>query len=234
MKRRKFLTARWEKLVMLNYEIDPHLLHPHIPVGTELDFWQGKALVSMVGFLFLETKVLGIPIPFHRNFEEVNLRFYVRRRGPEDWQRGVVFLKEIVPRLAIATVARVCYNENYEAMKMRHQISAHEINYEWRWQHRWNSLRAQITGEPQPWQVGSEEEFITEHYWGYAKQRDGGTVEYKVEHPPWLVWRAQTAAFDCDIKGIYGAPFVEALQTQPRSAFVAVGSPVSVYQGVRL
>ncbi|MBL8206047.1 MAG: DUF2071 domain-containing protein [Blastocatellia bacterium] len=234
MKRRKFLTARWEKLVMLNYEIDPLLLHPHIPVGTELDCWQGKALVSMVGFLFLETKVLGIPIPFHRNFEEVNLRFYVRRRGPEDWQRGVVFLKEIVPRSAIATVARVCYNENYEAMKMRHRINAQEINYEWRWQHNWNSLRAQITGEPQPWQAGSEEEFITEHYWGYAKQRDGGTVEYKVEHPPWRVWRAQTADFDCDIKGIYGAPFVEALQAQPRSAFVAVGSPVSVYQGVRL
>lgn len=230
----KFLTAHWKHLVMLNYEIDPALLRPHVPRGTELDEWQGKTMVSMVGFLFLDTRLRGIPIPFHRNFEEVNLRFYVRRKAPEGWRRGVVFIKELVPRLAIATVARICYNENYEAMAMRHQIQAEEVSYSWRWQRCWHSLRAQITGAPQPLEAGSEAEFITEHYWGYAKQRDGGTVEYKVEHPPWLVWRAHAAAFDCDVKGIYGAPFVTPLRAQPTSAFVAVGSPITVYQGVRL
>lgn len=234
MTTRKFLTAQWKDLVMLNYEVAPALLRERVPHGTELDCWQGKALVSMVGFLFLETRVLGVPIPFHRNFEEVNLRFYVRRKGPEGWRRGAVFIKEIVPRLAIATVARLCYNENYEAMAMRHQISADGIHYGWRWQRQWNSLSAQITGTPKLPQTGSEEEFITEHYWGYAKQRKGGTVEYRVEHPPWSVWRAYAAAFECDVRGIYGTSFVEYLQGQPTSAFVAVGSPVTVYQGVKL
>ncbi|MFN7931518.1 MAG: DUF2071 domain-containing protein, partial [Blastocatellia bacterium] len=162
------------------------------------------------------------------------LRFYVRRKGAEGWQRGVVFVKEIVPKFAIATVARVCYNENYEAMPMRHQITSEAVAYSWRRGREWNGLQAQISGEAQPWEAGSEEEFITEHYWGYAKQRDGGTVEYRVEHPPWRVWRATGAAFECDIKGIYGADFESCLRAAPTSAFVAVGSAVTVYQGVRL
>lgn len=234
MPKRKFLTAAWNDLVMLNYEVDPAVLQPLVPRGTELDFWRGKVLVSMVGFMFLNTKLLGIPIPFHRHFEEVNLRFYVRRKGAEGWQRGVVFIKEIVPKIAIATVARVCYNENYEAMAMRHQITPEAISYSWRRDKEWSFLQAQMSGGPQPWQAGSEEEFITEHYWGYARQRDGGTVEYRVEHPPWLVWRATGATFKCDIGEIYGAQFEPYLQASPTSAFVAVGSPVTVYQGTRL
>ncbi len=234
MPERKFLTAVWKDLVMINYEVDRAILQPFVPQGTELDDWQDKAMVSMVGFMFLETKVLGIPIPFHRNFEEVNLRFYVRRKGAEGWQRGVVFIKEIVPKIAIATVARVCYNENYEAMPMSHQITPDTVRYSWQRGNEWSSLHAQISGEAQPWQPGSEAEFITEHYWGYAKQRHGGTVEYRVEHPPWLVWRATAATFKCDIKGTYGAQFESYLKAAPTSAFVAVGSPVTVYQGTRL
>lgn len=232
--RRKFLTAEWKDLVMINYEVDPALLQPFVPHGTELDYWQGKALVSMVGFMFLNTKLLGLPIPFHRHFEEVNLRFYVRRNSAEGWQRGVVFVKEIVPKIAIATVARVCYNENYEAMPMRHEITPQAVSYGWRRDHEWHSLQAHISGAAQPWQTGSEEEFITEHYWGYARQRDGGTVEYRVEHPPWQVWRATEATFQCNVKEIYGAQFEPYLQATPTSAFVAVGSPVTVYQGARL
>jgi uncharacterized protein len=232
--RRKFLTAEWQDLVMINYEVDPALLQPLVPRGTELDYWQGKALVSMVGFMFLNTKVLGLPIPFHRHFEEVNLRFYVRRKGAEGWQRGVVFVKEIVPKVAIAAVARICYNENYEAMPMRHQITPAAVSYGWRHGHEWNSLQAQISGNAQPWQAGSEEEFITEHYWGYARQRDGGTVEYRVEHPPWQVWRATAATLQGNLNAIYGSEFGSALQAEPTSAFVAVGSPVTVFQGVRL
>ena len=234
MPRRKFLTAEWKDLVMINYKVDPAILQPYVPAGTELDCWQDKALVSMVGFMFLNTKLLGIPIPFHRHFEEVNLRFYVRRKGVEGWQRGVVFIKEIVPKIAIATVARVCYNENYEALTMRHQINSDSVRYSWRRNNEWSEMHAQIRGAPQSWQTGSEEEFITEHYWGYAKQRDGGTVEYRVEHPPWQVWRATEATFKCNIKEIYGAQFETFLKAAPTSAFVAVGSPVTVYRGVKL
>ena len=111
-----FLTAEWRYVAMLNYEIDPAILHTYLPRRTELDSWNGKTFVSMVGFLFLKTRVLGLPIPFHQNFEEINLRFYVRRKTEEGWRRGVVFIKEIVPRAAIALTARWLYNENYVAL----------------------------------------------------------------------------------------------------------------------
>lgn len=236
----KFLSAKWQYLAMLNYEIDSAALHPYVPHGTELDSWNGKTFVSIVGFLFLNTKVMGVPIPFHINFEEVNLRFYVRHRSEEGWRRGVVFIKEIVPKFAIATVARVVYNENYVALPMRHTVQpgdtpAHlRVEYGWRFNGQWNVIKVQTRGDAQPIAAGSEEEFITEHYWGYAAQRDGGCVEYQVEHPRWQVWQVSDCIFDCDVVNLYGDAFIEALTSEPSSAFVADGSEVAVRRGVRI
>jgi uncharacterized protein len=236
-----FLTGQWKQLAMLNYEIDPQLLAARVPRGTELDSWQGKTMVSVVGFMFLETRVLGVRVPFHVRFEEVNLRFYVRRKSEDGWRRGVVFIKEIVPRRAIALGARLFYNENYTAWPMRHHTELDPsttgrgvVEYGWRAAGRWNTLRAETVGAARPLVDGSEAEFITEHYWGYAMQRDGGTVEYRVEHPRWLVWEASAGALDCDVRGVYGAEFVEALQGEPSSAFVAVGSEITVRRGARI
>src|SRR5206468_6521150 len=133
------------------------------------------------GFLFTDTRVLGVPVLFHRHFEEVNLRFYVRSRGPDGWRRGVAFVKEIVPRRLIAWVARTLYNENYVAMPMRHQRTPGSVRYAWYHAGRWQHLSAARAGDPQPLTSGSEAEFITEHYWGYVRQRDGSTLEYQVE-----------------------------------------------------
>lgn len=229
---------------MLNYVVDPRLLVPHVPCGTKLDLWQGEAYVSLVGFLFLRTRVFGFSFPFHRNFEEVNLRFYVRHRAPEGFRRGVAFIKEIVPRRVIATVARVAYGEPYAAHPMRHRIEMNSegdalreggaVEYGWFSGERWHTLRAVTTGAPAPLPPGSEAEFIAEHYWGYTKRRDGGCGEYKVEHPPWRAWQVSESALDCDAASVYGAEFASVLAAAPRSAFVAEGSPIRVLRGRRL
>jgi len=231
-----FLAAEWRSLLIINYAIDAEVLRPRVPVGLELDLWEGQALVSMVGFLFLGTRVLGIPVPFHRNFEEINLRFYVRRETPEGWQRGVTFVREIVPRGAIAWLARTLYNEPYVACPMRHRVEASGCEYQWFLEGRWNSFRAERRGEAQPLVAGSPEEFIFEHYWGYTRQRDGGTVEYQVEHPRWRTWMAKNPCLDADAAAIalYGEPFAAALRNAPVSAFVAEGSEILVRRGVRL
>ena len=238
----RFLTAEWRHLAMLNYEIDPAALRSRVPHGTELDSWNGRTLVSMVGFLFLNTRLLGLPVPFHRHFEEVNLRFYVRRKGAEGWRRGVVFAREIVPRWAIATVARLCYGERYASMPMRHQVDADAgvlrengaAKYEWQHRGQWNHLAMRTKGQAMIPRPGSEEEFITEHYWGYASQRAGGTVEYRVSHPQWRVWQASEAALHCDARALYGPEFHESLNGRPASTFLAEGSPVIVRRGVAL
>ncbi len=226
---------------MLNFEVPAGVLAELVPAGTELDLWQGRALVSVVGFRFLDTRVLGVPIPLHRDFDEVNLRFYVRRQGPEGWRRGVVFVKEIVPRRAIAWVARTVYNENYVALPMAHEVrlpGAQEpvgsVAYSWGGGDTWTRLAAVVAGEPTLPAAGSEPEFIAEHYWGYARQRDGGTVEYQVEHPPWAVWMASQPVLEGPLATHYGAGFASFLRAPPVSAFVAVGSPVVVRRGRRL
>jgi uncharacterized protein len=233
-----FLTAEWRSLVMLNYEIDPSVLLPFVPIGTELDQWEDKTFVSMVGFNFLNTRLLGFRIPFHSNFEEVNLRFYVKRRLPDGDRRGVVFIKELVPRAAIAWTARVFYNENYITLPMSHRSELkgndQKLTYEWTADKRRNFLQIQTRGEASETQVGSCEEFITEHYWGYARQRDGGTVEYQVEHPRWRVWSGRESWFDCDVERLYGNTFARFLLAPPASAFLADGSAVTVFRGRRL
>lgn len=230
-----FLKAEWRHLAMLNYVIDPALLASRVPAGCELDFFAGRTFVSVVGFLFLDTRVLGVPIPFHRDFEEVNLRFYVRHKAEDGaWRRGVVFVKELVPRWAIAFVARTLYGENYEALPMRHELGKDKLAYQWRRQGRWEGLSARFSGEPAFAPEEAEETFIAEHYWGYARQRGGGTVEYQVEHPPWRVWRATDASFEANVATLYGPEFVETLAGTPSSAFIAEGSEIIVRQGRRL
>lgn len=234
-----FLTARWEDLVFLNYACPREILEPLVPAGTELDLWEGEALVSLVGLMFRDTRVRGFAIPGHRTFEEVNLRFYVRGSGPDgEIRRAVVFIREVVPRRAVATVARVVYNEPYVSARMSHDIALDEssggtIAYEWVTRHGTFAIAADASGPATPTPPGSETEFVTEHYWGYTRQRDGRTLEYRVEHPVWSGWTA-SGLYRGATSSLYGDAFEDVLRDAPRSAFIALGSEVTVYRGTRL
>jgi uncharacterized protein len=232
---REFLSADWRYLAMLNYRVPPEWLEPFVPAGTELDLWDEAAYVSLVGFHFRDTRLFGVPIPFHRTFEEVNLRFYVRRTVNHTVRRGVTFLRELVPRPAIAIVAQLTYNEPYRAVAMRHRIDLASENatpalveYGWRGSSAWARMRVEATGDAKPLQPGSEEEFITEHFWGYTRQRNGSTVEYEVRHPPWRVWQLRRVDLDDDSM-VFDPPFAGMLRRPPHSAFLADGSTVSLY-----
>ncbi len=225
---------------MLNYEVDADLLLPFVPAGTELDRWNGKVFVSLVGFRFLRTRLLGfLPIPMHSNFDEVNLRFYVRRRVGSEVRRGVVFIQEMVPRRAIAFVARTFYNENYVALPMAHKIRSFgdkdlRVAYRWRREGRWSEINLETDGNSELPSEGSVEQFITEHYWGYAAQPEGGSMEYRVTHPSWKVWQARKAAFEGDAGKFCGKDIAAVLRGKPQSAFLAEGSAVTVAKGRRL
>jgi uncharacterized protein len=224
---------------MLNYEVEPSLLNPHVPPGTTLDSFNGRTYVSLVGFRFCRTRLLGFfPVPFHSDFDEVNLRFYVRRKAGGDDRRGVVFIAEVVPRRAIATTARLAYGENYTCLPMKHRIEAEELSrtaeYKWRVGGQWCGLSARTVGLPTRPQEGSLEQFITEHYWGYSTQRTGGCIEYHVSHVPWQVWATDRADFEGDASTLYGSELARVLQRPPECAFVADGSPVTVFTGNRI
>ena len=218
--------------------LNPSILKPYLPAGVELDDWQGKHYMSVVGFLFLKTKVKGIPIPFHTNFEELNLRFYVKRLRDEKWERGVVFIKEIVPKFAIAVLARKIYNENYVCYPMGHILNKDEnkfeIGYSWKSYHKWNSIYAQLNPTSQALKTNSMEEFITKHYFGYVAQKNGSTIEYEVEHPPWELWNVLNYKVDVDFSANYGPEFTQSLNQAPCSVFAAVGSKISVRHGINI
>lgn len=229
-----FLEAEWRKLTMANYAVDEKLLAPYLPPKTEIDLWNGLCYVSLVGFMFKETKVKGFKIPFHKNFEEVNLRFYVRYKEKGEWKRGVVFIKEIVPKPALTLVANRVYKEKYETMPMRHQWLTSEdtltVEYEWK-KDRWNSFRVYADKNSSVMKSGSEEEFITEHYWGYTKITNDKTSEYEVEHPKWEVYKVKDYSIDVDFGTIYGPEFNFLSFEKPKSVILAEGSEIKVKHG---
>jgi uncharacterized protein len=230
---RVFLSAEWRDLVMLNYQVDPLLLGRYVPPGTELDGFAGGNFLTLVGFRFLGTKLWGLaPVPFHRDFEEVNLRLYVRRSEAGESRRGVVFIREIVPRWAISLTARLAYGEHYSSHAMRHSVNlaadGGQASYEWRLAGQWCRLEANATGAAICPEEGTFEQFITEHYWGYSAGR-GRPLEYRVAHEPWRVWASSAARFCGHADSVYGPQLAEVLRRRPDSAFIAEGSRVSVF-----
>lgn len=233
---RPFLTAAWRHLAMAHFDVDPRLLREAAPPGTEPDDWNGRAFVSLVGFLFLDVRVLGVPVPLHRRFEEVNLRFYVRRRTDAGWRRGVAFVKEIVPRRAVAWTARAVYGERYVTLPMSHHLEGDAeapgaVAYGWRFRGTGNRLRVVVDGPARMPEAGSLEEFLVDHAWGYVRRRGGGATEYRVEHPPWRLRTAKECVVACDVATLYGEEFREPLSVPPASAFLADGSDVAVFRG---
>lgn len=221
---------------MFNYEVDPALLRPLVPRGTELDSWNGTTYASIVAFQFLHTRVLGIPVPFHRNFAEINLRFYVRRETGGELRRAVVFIRELVPRRAVAALARWLYNEPYRALPIRSKIAtAPELDFRYQWWlgGRWHEVVARASHPLTPPGARTLERFISEHYWGYTRQRDGSTVEYQVTHPSWGVAPATAHRIDADLAAVYGSALARHLE-RPAYVFLADGSAVTVSRPVVL
>jgi len=230
-----FLKAEWRKLALANYAIDPSLLLKYLPAKTELDFWNNKCYVSLVGFMFLNTSIKGFRIPYHINFEEVNLRFYVTHKDERELKRGVVFIKEIVPRRALTLVANTLYGEHYQTLPMRHKWENLEdslsVEYHWKLKQKWNSIKVAADFRPQNIVAASEEEFITEHYWGYTKIGPTTTSEYEVKHPHWVVYPVKNYQIDVEFGDLYGKEFEFLKSEKPISAFLAEGSEIAVNHG---
>ncbi len=230
-----FLEAKWRDLVMLSWSLDPAVLAPRVPAGTELDLFEGRCFVSLVAFRFEDTVVCGIPIPWHRDFEEINLRFYGTHREGSELRHAVVFIKEIVPRAAIAFVARVVYGEPYEAMpttsEVQEDAGGKTASYSWRQGERAHSVSMECGSTAALPAPGSMEEFIAEHYWGYTAHGGSSSTEYRVEHPQWTVRAAKAASCKIDAASLYGAEFAAVLSGPPESAFLAEGSEIKVHTG---
>ena len=228
-----FLKARWKNLVFANYIIDPAVLEAYRPAGTEFDLYEGKCFASLVGFMFMDTAIRGIKVPLHTNFEEFNLRFYVRFKQGSEWKRGVVFVREIVPRIMITQVARILYGEKYYYHRMRNSLSQTEnkirVRYEFLFRNNWNHLQVDVKKQGEPLQPLTETAFITEHYWGYTRLKPTVTSEYQVSHPSWDIHEVISHDINIDTAGLYGPGIHEFLSTKPSSVFMAAGSPVTVF-----
>ncbi|MGK0412615.1 MAG: hypothetical protein ACJA1B_000813 [Polaribacter sp.] len=227
-----FLKAEWRKLAFANYEVEPSILEKYVPPGTELDLCEGKCFVSLIGFIFLNTKILGIKIPFHKTVEEVNLRFYVKRFENNSWKRGAVFIKEIVSKPALTFVANTIYKEHYETMPMKYSWEENALNrsvsYHWKKNKIWQSFKVTAALKESEIEVNSETEFITEHYWGYAKVNPQKTNEYEVMHPRWKQYKVESSEIKVDFELVYGKEFEFLNRVKPTSIMLIEGSKITI------
>jgi uncharacterized protein len=232
LKTKTFLTARWEDLVMANYSVPPEILLPYLPKGVELDLFEGKAYVSLVGFMFKHTRLFGIPIPLMGTFEEINLRFYVKRKDGDTIKRGVVFINETVPYKIVAFIANKLYKEHYISIPTKSKIgetnSIKTVNFQWKPKTGWNKIAITTNNISAPMSLNSIEEFIFEHYYGYTKVSESETQEYRVNHPRWNINQVLSTDIHCDFEAMYGNDFAFLSDTEPDSVIFAEGSDVSV------
>jgi uncharacterized protein YqjF (DUF2071 family) len=249
--RRPFLTARWQHLVMLNFAAPADCLAPLVPIGTELDEYEGRALISVVAFEFAEATLFGLKVPGYQLFPEVNLRFYVRRWTGGQWRRGVVFIQELVPRRLVARVARYIFGQNFGYARMFHRVETvwqdqighvvlcpsrrdrdRQANTTIRYCWQLGNCDCHVRGEVGPESDIPEHAFVAEHYYAYAACRQG-TVEYLVEHPRWRVYQAKNVSFALSGPKIYGQQIGRWLLEPPSSVLIADGSAVAVYHEAR-
>ena len=227
-----FLKANWENIIMANYAIDPEILAPYLPKGVSLDLYNGKAYVSLVGFMFKKTKLFNFPIPYFGTFEEINLRFYVIRKEGKQIKRGVVFINETIPYRIVAWMANKLYKEHYIAVPTKHEINnvsnSNKIKFEWLLNKNWNSIYVEASKECFAIKPNSFENFIYEHYYGYTKVNENKTLEYKLQHPIWNTYKILDYKIDCNFEAMYGESFSVLNQTKPEAVFIAEGSSVNV------
>jgi uncharacterized protein len=227
-----FLKANWENIIMTNYEIDPELLLPFLPKGVELDLFNGKCYISLVGFMFKNTKLFNIPIPYFGTFEEINLRFYVIRKEKKLIKRGVVFINETIPYPIVAWMANKLYKEHYTVVPTKHEITndnaIQKVKFEWLLNKKWNSIYVEAEMNSEIMKSESLEKFIYEHYYGYTKIDEQNTEEYQLQHPSWQTHEVKNYIIDCDFEGMYGKEFSVLNDTKPEAIFIAEGSSVSV------
>nr|WP_294894329.1 DUF2071 domain-containing protein [uncultured Pedobacter sp.] len=237
MKKPVFLTAEWRKLIMANYIVPKQILEKYLPPHTQLDAFNGNHYVSLIGFMFQNTKLKGFKIPFHVNFEEINLRFYVKYKDGEVWKRGAVFISEIVSKPMIALVANTLFYENYEVLKTKHNWekdnNSEKISYYWK-KKNWYELSVVANDKAIELIPGSEAEFITEHYFGYVKSGENKCLEYDVEHPRWKIYHVNEFAINVDFKDLYGDNFAFLDSQKPNSVFLVEGSDVLIRDSVSI
>ena len=228
------IQAKWKKLMMVNYPVDPQILKPYLPYDTELALWNNRSYVSLVGFLFLDVKLGGISVPLHTNFVEINLRFYVRRNYKGEWRYGVVFLKEIVALPMVTFIANTFVNEHYETMIVRHKLSKNQngifLNYKWK-KKEWNSIEINCYPELKEIAKGSQEHFFTAQHWGYTKLKDDKSREYSVEHPDWKIYDTKDYKINVDYGKVFGKEFAFLDDQHPESVFLAEGSEIIMRKG---
>lgn len=227
-----FLKAAWENIIMANYEIDPIHLQNFLPKGVEIDLFENKCYISLVGFMFKNTKIFNLPIPKLGTFEEINLRFYVKRTEGDKVKRGVVFINETIPYRLVAWVANKLYHEHYSVVPTKHEqlknINSNSIKFEWLNDLKWNKIEVAYSNELNQMNPNSLEEFIYEHYYGYTKVSDSKTEEYQLQHPSWLTHPVINYQIDCDFQKMYGDDFIILNRTNPSAVFIAKGSKVGI------
>ena len=231
------MTAKFSELVAVNFAIDPKILEPRVPRGLELDFYNDETYVSLICMMLRDVRVWGIPIHIATGFEEINLRFYVRRREGDGYRRGCCFIKDYVSSGAAAWILGSLFKAEFQKLKMKHSNSGFDgapesvpsVDYQWKVGDHWNRLRIKARSRIQKTSRDTKHGFILMHDNEYS-QRDGKTLEDRASRPAWTIWDAAQANFECDVKNLFGREFQRALSRRPASVFVTGGSDVTIYR----
>lgn len=218
----------------MNYIISPEILENYLPAYTIIDYFKGNCFTSLVGFPFRNVEIAGMKIPFYTDFEEINLRFYVKRFDGTTWRKGTVFISEIANKSALKFLANSFLHEKYQTLETRQEIKENseliETKYSWRTWMNWQFLNLISEKPSESVAEGTEAHFIMDRSSGYQKYDTATTNEYGISHPKWNIYPIRSFDINVDFEESFDSNFPVLNETLPHSVILARGSSVAVKQ----
>jgi uncharacterized protein len=186
---RVLFDQRWTDLAFLHWPVDPDVVAPYLPRGTEPDVIDGVTYVGLIPFHMRGAGAgRGHPTEYLGDFLETNVRLYSVDATD---RHGVVFRSLEASRLATVLAARWGYRLPYVWSRMR--VERYGDVWTWssvrRWPHR--GLRTQIAIRvgavvaPTPLDI-----WLTAR-WGLHHRVAGRTIWTPNEHEAWPLRTAE-------------------------------------------
>lgn len=223
------MNCEWKDLIMSSFEVEKSILEPYLPNDTEIDLFQGKALISLVAFTFSKIKFFGLKIPFHQRFGQMNFRFYAKSKV--DGSRGVVFIKVFAPKHLIAFIGNKIYNEPYFFKPINFKKSKNNeiICIEYNNNH--TTIKAKATYKTEKLTKNTLKHFIVERYIAYIKNKKNKTIRYNIYHKPWKIHHTESSHYDKELLKLLPNNFKNLKHI---ATYLVNGSEVNVEKGMML
>lgn len=218
--RRSFTLQSWRDVVFLHWRVDPDVVAPLLPPGTEPDLVDGTTWIGVVGLRMTDLRVGPVPYP---SFLELNIRLY---SCGTSGQRAVVFRAMEASEPVFAAASRSSTRLPYTWAAMRFTHAGRRIGFATRRRlprPSGTGLRFEVEYDAAPHEPSATEAALTAR-WSLHQRWYGPTLRWPVTHPAWPLHRGRLVTWHDE--GLLAAVGLPTLSDPPESVLYSPATTV--------